>query len=520
MLLASLSSRGCFNYIAECISHILSCLRGHAPPRSNLAGKVGSSSAPARIQRGRGSGEPERLEPVGIVVFLQGGTDRGASSGSQGENEEKRGFGFGVGSDSPGVAASRGEVRSIERRISGVAEVKGRDQHWWMALHRACFKARVREVRALLEKRIEAEPRDEEWYTALHCPVEAQHAEVEAKWLRRMQSWTLIFATSEEELSEKLGGDSDNDSGDLSPRSDNGGEGGDAIEGEESNGEIDEDEKRQNDSYQEIPYNKCDTNMLIDFTTSMLGIIPPDHSFPSNSRDNKETKYVRSVCIAPPCRPPALVVLSFVPLFIDLYLSRLHSPPPTPSPASRPSSPSTPPRPNPLPRSPNSPSNPPNSPPSSASPSTPSSPRSPTSPPGPSSISATSPLHGPAPGDLGSIISRNTFEQMLKHRNDGGCQGKGFYSYDAFISAAKAFPAFGTSGYTATRKREIAAFFNQTSHETTGGWTSALDRPYAWGLSFVRELSWSQTFPTLESNFFRVQKKSCRKSCIYRFVVV
>ncbi|KAJ4824771.1 hypothetical protein Tsubulata_045136 [Turnera subulata] len=43
-------------------------------------------------------------------------------------------------------------------------------------------------------------------------------------------------------------------------------------------------------------------------------------------------------------------------------------------------------------------------------------------------------------GDLGSIISRATFEEMLKHRNDNACPGKGFYTYDAFIAAAKAFP--------------------------------------------------------------------------------
>lgn len=89
--------------------------------------------------------------------------------------------------------------------------------------------------------------------------------------------------------------------------------------------------------------------------------------------------------------------------------------------------------------------------------------------------------------DLSSIIPRNTFEQMLKHRNDGGCQGKGFYSYDAFITAANAFPAFGNTGDTPTRKREIAAFFGQTSHETTGGWASAPDGAYAWGYCFVRE---------------------------------
>lgn len=69
-----------------------------------------------------------------------------------------------------------------------------------------------------------------------------------------------------------------------------------------------------------------------------------------------------------------------------------------------------------------------------------------------------------AGGDI--PISRSTFDEFLKHRND--CPSKGFYSYDAFINAAKAFPGFGTAGDDATRKREIAAFLAQTSHETTG----------------------------------------------------
>ncbi|KAF7841185.1 endochitinase 2-like [Senna tora] len=57
---------------------------------------------------------------------------------------------------------------------------------------------------------------------------------------------------------------------------------------------------------------------------------------------------------------------------------------------------------------------------------------------------------------------------MLKHRDDGGCPARGFYTYDAFIQAAKSFPSFGNTGDTTARKREIAAFFGQTSHETTG----------------------------------------------------
>jgi len=71
-------------------------------------------------------------------------------------------------------------------------------------------------------------------------------------------------------------------------------------------------------------------------------------------------------------------------------------------------------------------------------------------------------------GDVSSIISRSMFEEMLKHRNDPACPGRGFYTYDAFIAAARAFSGFGTTGDLSTRRRELAAFFGQTSHETTG----------------------------------------------------
>ncbi|KAL6346130.1 hypothetical protein AAG906_025410 [Vitis piasezkii] len=79
-------------------------------------------------------------------------------------------------------------------------------------------------------------------------------------------------------------------------------------------------------------------------------------------------------------------------------------------------------------------------------------------------------------GDISSLISNSLFEQMLKHRNDAACPGKGFYTYEAFISAAKSFGGFGTTGDTDTRK-EIAAFLAQTSHETTGGWATEQGNP-------------------------------------------
>jgi len=71
-------------------------------------------------------------------------------------------------------------------------------------------------------------------------------------------------------------------------------------------------------------------------------------------------------------------------------------------------------------------------------------------------------------GDVGSIITGDVFDQMLKYRNDARCRGKGFYTYSAFINAARVYRGFGTTGNDEVRKRELAAFFAQTSHETTG----------------------------------------------------
>lgn len=74
----------------------------------------------------------------------------------------------------------------------------------------------------------------------------------------------------------------------------------------------------------------------------------------------------------------------------------------------------------------------------------------------------------PSGSGVDSIISRSLFDDMLKHRNNAACPARNFYTYDAFISAANAFGGFGTTGDLDTRRREIAAFFGQTSHETTG----------------------------------------------------
>ncbi|KAL0541727.1 hypothetical protein IC582_021782 [Cucumis melo] len=90
---------------------------------------------------------------------------------------------------------------------------------------------------------------------------------------------------------------------------------------------------------------------------------------------------------------------------------------------------------------------------------------------------------------ISSLISEELFKTLFLHKDDSACPANGFYSYQAFIEATKRFPKFGTTGCLATRKREIAAFLAQISHETTGGWATAPDGPFAWGLCFKEEIS-------------------------------
>nr|XP_043620862.1 endochitinase [Erigeron canadensis] len=96
--------------------------------------------------------------------------------------------------------------------------------------------------------------------------------------------------------------------------------------------------------------------------------------------------------------------------------------------------------------------------------------------------------------DVASIVTQSVFDEMLKYRNDPRCRANGFYSYTAFLNAASAYPGFGTTGTADDRKRELAAFFGQTSHETTGGWATAPDGQFAWGYCFVREQDQSNRY--------------------------
>ena len=62
-----------------------------------------------------------------------------------------------------------------------------------------------------------------------------------------------------------------------------------------------------------------------------------------------------------------------------------------------------------------------------------------------------------------------------------------FYSFDAFVAAAKLFPIFLGDGNDSIQRRELAAFLANISHETSGGWEDAPGGMYQWGLYFIQE---------------------------------
>ncbi|KAL4280695.1 hypothetical protein GQ457_03G001420 [Hibiscus cannabinus] len=89
---------------------------------------------------------------------------------------------------------------------------------------------------------------------------------------------------------------------------------------------------------------------------------------------------------------------------------------------------------------------------------------------------------------LGDVLTKPMFQKMLPNANNDSCPAKGFYTYEAFVAAAKSYPAFATTGSHEIRKREVAAFLGQTSFQTAGGigWTPSIG-PYTWGYCYKKE---------------------------------
>jgi chitinase len=71
---------------------------------------------------------------------------------------------------------------------------------------------------------------------------------------------------------------------------------------------------------------------------------------------------------------------------------------------------------------------------------------------------------GSGSGGLSSNVT-DAFFNGIKSQSSGGCAGQSFYTRQAFLTAARMYPAFG-SGSSDAGKREIAAFFAHVTHET------------------------------------------------------
>ena len=100
--------------------------------------------------------------------------------------------------------------------------------------------------------------------------------------------------------------------------------------------------------------------------------------------------------------------------------------------------------------------------------------------------------YGYGPGrcsPVAALVSEQLYNSLFLHKDDPACPAKDFYTYASFVSAARTFPEFAATGDLRTRKRELAAFLAQISHETTGGWATAPDGEFSWGLCFKEEIS-------------------------------
>ncbi|CAM8955108.1 unnamed protein product [Rhodiola kirilowii] len=87
------------------------------------------------------------------------------------------------------------------------------------------------------------------------------------------------------------------------------------------------------------------------------------------------------------------------------------------------------------------------------------------------------------------VITEALYNTLFIHKDNTACPARNFYPYQAFVEATRSFRSFGNRGSQVVQRREVAAFLAQISQETTGGWATAPDGPYAWGLCFKEEIS-------------------------------
>jgi len=88
---------------------------------------------------------------------------------------------------------------------------------------------------------------------------------------------------------------------------------------------------------------------------------------------------------------------------------------------------------------------------------------------------------------MASWFTAQDFASFFPNIDNAACTGKNFFNHCSLLKAAAAFPDFANTGDTQKDKLELAAFLAHTSHETTGGWSTAPGGPQAWGYCFKEE---------------------------------
>lgn len=94
------------------------------------------------------------------------------------------------------------------------------------------------------------------------------------------------------------------------------------------------------------------------------------------------------------------------------------------------------------------------------------------------------------------LISKDEFYRIFTHLredpsqcDEAGATGCGVFTYESFIDATSMFPCFLQEGSDDTRLDELAAFFGQTGHETSGGgWACVGPDCYQWSYYYAAEV--------------------------------
>lgn len=98
-------------------------------------------------------------------------------------------------------------------------------------------------------------------------------------------------------------------------------------------------------------------------------------------------------------------------------------------------------------------------------------------------------LHGKT--NLTKYLDEKKWNELFPNRyNISGLTvkpNKDFYSFKAFVTAAKKFPLFIAEGNEMIQKCELCAFLANIAQETSAGWNAAPGGYFKWGLHYLEE---------------------------------